>query len=99
MIFHDCKKSDKEIEQELVEAFAVFDRDGSGKISKEELVKALTALGAEPQSRDDVEDMIRAADCDKDGEIDIHGKVLSIQYAFRNNHRSQSVDVGKYTPK
>lgn len=56
-------------EDELKEAFAVFDKDGNGFISKEELKAALLNLG-ERLDDDELEAMIRAADRDGNGEID-----------------------------
>eukprot|EP00917_Polyrhabdina_sp_WS-2016_P023097 GHVP01050005.1.p1 GENE.GHVP01050005.1~~GHVP01050005.1.p1 ORF type:complete len:468 (+),score=92.27 GHVP01050005.1:220-1623(+) len=51
----------------LQRAFQIFDRDGDGKVSKEELMK-LFELGE--MGRDEVERMIRAIDVNNDGEID-----------------------------
>lgn len=51
---------------EIVEAFKVFDKDGSGKISAEELRSIMTDLG-EKLTDGDVDEMIREADKDGDG--------------------------------
>mmetsp|Transcript_21025 Transcript_21025/g.33594 ORF Transcript_21025/g.33594 Transcript_21025/m.33594 type:complete len:188 (-) Transcript_21025:198-761(-) len=56
-------------EDELKQAFAVFDRDGSGEIDSEELASIMGALG-ENLSKEDVEFMIKAIDINSDGQID-----------------------------
>jgi calmodulin len=56
-------------EQELLNAFKVFDKDGSGTISSDELRNVLKSLG-ENLTDDEVEDMIKLADRDGDGQID-----------------------------
>jgi calcium-binding protein CML len=54
-------------EGELKETFAVFDADGDGRISAEELRKVLASLGDERCSVDDCRRMIRGVDTDGDG--------------------------------
>lgn len=60
-------KSDTEAE--LKAAFQVFDRDGSGTISAEELRNVMKSLG-ENLTDDQIDEMIREADKDGDGSID-----------------------------
>ena len=55
-------------EKDLKEAFKVFDKDESGKISFNELKSALTKLG-EKMSDEDVREMIKEADLNEDGEV------------------------------
>ena len=55
-------------EEELVEAFRVFDRDGNGFISAAELRSVKNGLG-ENLTDEDVDEMIRDADIDGDGQI------------------------------
>jgi len=55
-------------EAEMREAFAVFDRDGNGFITAEELRIVMTNLG-EKLSESEVAEMIREADLDGDGQI------------------------------
>ncbi|GJN28359.1 hypothetical protein PR202_gb16470 [Eleusine coracana subsp. coracana] len=54
-------------EGELKETFAVFDADGDGRISAEELRAVLASLGDEPCSVEDCRRMIRGVDTDGDG--------------------------------
>lgn len=60
----------KEIDSvdEIIEAFKVFDRDGNGFISAAELRHIMTNIG-EKLSEEEVDEMIREADIDGDGQI------------------------------
>lgn len=64
MMSKKMKETDKE--EELKEAFRVFDRNGDGFISASELRHVMTNLG-EKLTDEEVEDMIREADLDGDG--------------------------------
>ena len=55
-------------EEELIEAFKVFDKDGNGFISSVELRHVMTNLG-EKLTDDEVDEMIREADVDGDGQV------------------------------
>merc|ERR1712087_102570 len=57
------------LEDELKQAFAVFDADGSGSIDAEELSKVMTALG-EKLTTQDIQFMIKTVDIDGDNNID-----------------------------
>lgn len=56
-------------ENELMDVFMVFDKDGSGTISPEELRSAMRVIG-EKLTDDEIEDAIRLADSGGDGEVD-----------------------------
>lgn len=64
------KMKDTDLDAEIAEAFKVFDRNGDGRISAAELRHVLTSIG-EKLSDEDVDQMIREADTNNDGEIDI----------------------------
>lgn len=63
---------ENDTEEDLRAAFAVFDKDCSGKISAAELRHVMTNLG-EKLSDEEVDEMMREADVDGDGEIDYNG--------------------------
>ncbi|EEB09679.1 calmodulin Cam1 [Schizosaccharomyces japonicus yFS275] len=62
------KMKDTDDEEEVREAFKVFDKDGNGYITVDELTHVLTSLG-ERLSHEEVADMVREADADGDGVI------------------------------
>jgi len=63
------KMKGNDTEEELLEAFKVFDRDGNGYVTSHELRNVLTSL-CEGTSPEEVEEMIREADIDGDGQVD-----------------------------
>ena len=62
------KMKDNDSEEETREAFRVFDKDGNGFISAEELRHVMTDLG-EKLSDAEVDDMIKEVDIDGDGHV------------------------------
>jgi len=62
------KMKDTDSEQEIKEAFKVFDKDGNGYISAAELKHVMNNLG-EKLADQEVDEMIREADVDGDGQI------------------------------
>ena len=66
------KMKSTDTEDEMKEAFKVFDKDGDGFISAAELRHVMANLG-EKLTDDEVEEMIREADLDGDGKVDYPG--------------------------
>jgi len=62
------KLTEEQIE-ELKKAFLLFDKDGNGRITSDELSDVMRSLGQKPSDRE-VEAMIQQADQDGDGSID-----------------------------
>src|SRR5947207_15009007 len=69
------KMKDSDSEEEIREAFKVFDRDNNGYISAAELRHVMTSIG-EKLTDDEVDEMIREADQDGDGRIDCEYSTL-----------------------
>lgn len=62
------KMKDADSEEELMEAFKVFDKEQNGFISAAELRHLMTNLG-EKLTAEEVDEMIREADVDGDGQV------------------------------
>ncbi|XP_072033634.1 neo-calmodulin-like [Amphiura filiformis] len=60
--------ADTESEEEIRDAFRVFDKDGNGLISAAELRHVMTNLG-EKLTEEEVDEMIREADISGDGQV------------------------------
>ncbi|KAG5211558.1 hypothetical protein JEQ12_013987 [Ovis aries] len=67
------KMKDTDSEEEIREAFRVFDKDGNGYISAAELRHVMTNLG-EKLTDEEVDEMIREADIDGDGQVNYEVK-------------------------
>lgn len=73
------KMKDTDSEEEIREAFRVFDKDGNGFISAAELRHVMTNLG-EKLTDEEVDEMIREADIDGDGQVNYEGKMECLAY-------------------
>jgi calmodulin len=73
------KMKDTDSEEEIREAFRVFDKDGNGFISAAELRHVMTNLG-EKLTDEEVDEMIREADIDGDGQVNYEGEYLLYKY-------------------
>ena len=71
------KMKDTDSEEEIREAFRVFDKDGNGFISAAELRHVMTNLG-EKLTDEEVDEMIREADIDGDGQVNYEGTFVCI---------------------
>ncbi|CAF4963061.1 unnamed protein product [Rotaria sp. Silwood1] len=60
---------ERDQEAELREAFRLFDRDNSGYITISELKQVMLNMG-EKLNQEELEDMMREADVNKDGKLD-----------------------------
>jgi calmodulin len=62
------RNKETDIEEEVINAFRIFDKDNLGMISSTELRHIMTTLG-DKLTEEEVEEMIREADIDGDGYI------------------------------
>ena len=76
------KMKDTDTEEELKEAFRVFDKDGNGFISAAELRHVMTNLG-EKLTDEEVDEMIREADIDGDGQVNYDGELMCFIDIYR----------------
>ena len=65
--FMNKNENDEEKEKEIINAFRIFDVDGRGLISKENLKNIILELGG--LKEDEINDFINQADVDGDGFI------------------------------
>jgi len=69
---------DTELENDLKEAFKVFDRNDEGVVTATELKHVLISLVSEELTIDEINEMIAQADTNKDGLINYNGFVKMI---------------------
>lgn len=79
-------------EEELKNAFKVFDKDGSGTISAIELRAVLQHLG-ENLTDDDLDEMLKMADKNGDGNIDC--KYYPTLFSFSQPYRTPEANLSK----
>ncbi|ETN60437.1 hypothetical protein AND_007914 [Anopheles darlingi] len=75
-----AQSADDDLTQDLVAAFRVFDRDGNGYITRDELKSAMDMIG-ENVTEYQLNEMLELADADKDGRINYE----DFQNFFLNN--------------
>ena len=75
------REKEGETDDDLLEAFRVFDRDGDGHISTTELRMVMLNIG-EKMSEEEVENMIKEADEDGDGQVNYDGQYFFSSYYF-----------------
>ena len=68
------KSMGSDSDEEIKEAFRVFDKDGNGFISSEELRQVMVNLG-ENLTKEEIDEMIREADIDGDGQVNYEGNL------------------------
>ena len=90
---------DTDSEEEIREAFRVFDKDGNGFISAAELRHVMTNLG-EKLTDEEVDEMIREADIDGDGQVNYEGEyfLLAETVFFGKNQKHREVNSSTSSP-
>jgi calmodulin len=87
------KMKDTDSEEEIREAFRVFDKDGNGFISAAELRHVMTNLG-EKLTDEEVDEMIREADIDGDGQVNYEGRAVWQPQACSTNAQPRLSNLG-----
>ncbi|KAI4540854.1 hypothetical protein MG293_009895 [Ovis ammon polii] len=86
------KMKDTDSEEEIREAFRVFDKDGNGYISAAELRHVMTNLG-EKLTDEEVDEMIREADIDGDGQVNYEGReLLAAAFSTGSFHKALPIN-------
>ena len=76
------KMQEVDVENDIREAFKVFDKEKKGYITASELRHIMTNLG-EKLSDDEADEMLMEADRDGDGQIDYEGRLFTYcQFSF-----------------
>merc|ERR1712172_161644 len=86
------KMKDTDSEEEIREAFRVFDKDGNGFISAAELRHVMTNLGGK-LTDEEVDEMIREADIDGDGQVNYEEFVTMMTSVIALPYPTLSHDV------
>jgi calmodulin len=79
--FGQVKDREEDMQRDLRAAFQVFDRDGNGFISRDELQAAMHMLG-EPLSDSHLDQLMRETDLDHDGRIDFNEFCIKFRQLF-----------------
>ncbi|ELU13698.1 hypothetical protein CAPTEDRAFT_98410, partial [Capitella teleta] len=68
----EVKMETSDLDDEMTQAFQVFDKDSSGFVSADEMYSIMNSLG-ENLSKERIKEMIAGSDTDLDGRIDFIG--------------------------
>ncbi|KAK3088393.1 hypothetical protein FSP39_018574 [Pinctada imbricata] len=74
---YERHRHERSTEEEVIDAFTVFDKEGNGYISAMELRHVMTNLG-EKLRDEEIDEMVRAADMNGDGQINYKGIEIEI---------------------
>ncbi|XP_077987326.1 calmodulin-alpha-like [Glandiceps talaboti] len=80
----------KEQIAEFKEAFVLFDKDGSGTVSTDELGSVMKSLGTNP-SEEELREMVDAVDADGNGEIDFQGFLKMMAQMLHESESDQGL--------
>jgi len=83
------KLQESDTVEEMRDAFMVFDRDGNGRISAEELTQVMCNLG-EQVTQAEIEEMLSKADFDGDGALSFEDFIQYVQQEGISNIKRRS---------
>ena len=75
---------------EFQEAFALFDKDGDGRITSQELGTVMRSLGQNPTEAE-LRDMIHEVDCDGNGTVDFDEFLLMLQRKMKDSDTEEEL--------
>eukprot|EP00756_Hemistasia_phaeocysticola_P019144 Hpha_TRINITY_DN15641_c0_g3::TRINITY_DN15641_c0_g3_i1::g.98162::m.98162 len=78
-------------DDEVRQAFNLFDADGSGEISKKELRFAFKSMGLTYVSDADIDDFFRTADKDHDGKLSVDEFTSLVRKNMRQSHSKEDI--------
>jgi len=73
--------------REFKEAFNMFDKNGDGSISRDEIREALKTTGRTPCDTE-IDDMLHEVDLNKDGKIDFHEFAIMMEKRVAEEQRT-----------
>jgi hypothetical protein len=88
------KMKDTDNEEEIREAFCMFDKDGNGYISAADLHHVMTNLG-EKLTDEEVDEMIKEADSDGDGQVN-YKEFVQMMTAKSRHYRMCYISCTKF---
>lgn len=86
------KITTNDTEEEIRDAFRIFDKDGNGLISAHELRQIMMNLG-EKLTDEELDEMMREADLNGDGQIDYEGEIKQLNHQDIKIFKIASVDL------
>jgi len=76
-------RQQKDSDDDIQEAFRVFDQRGTGRISAKELLNVMTNLGGEYLTTQEIDEIMREIDSDGDGLINYQGWSYQLHFQMR----------------
>ena len=78
--------------EEYRDAFKLFDKDGDGVITVDEIYQVFKDLGFNKYSKKDVKNMVKAVDIDGNGTIDLDEFIVLIKKQDKSDNKYKTID-------
>ncbi|KAL6640476.1 hypothetical protein ACP70R_021599 [Stipagrostis hirtigluma subsp. patula] len=95
LVARNAREADAGAEEEIREAFHVFDKDQNGFITRDELAQVMKNLG-EKLAEEEIAEMLREADVDGDGQIS-YKEFAKVMLAKRRQHMLEDKGDGSHS--